>query len=285
MIIFSIAAALLWLQTGVSAPPGSGTDNRPAEPYRIADHVYFVGASDIASYLIATDQGHILIDAGYETTVPIIQANVAKLGFKVSDIKILLNTQAHYDHAGGFAKMKALTGARLMITEQDASIVEAGGRGDFVLAEDEYRFPPVKVDRRLRDGDQVKLGGVTLTARLTAGHTKGCTTWTFDAVDRGRTYHVVVLGGLSILSGTRVTGMPTYPTIESDYERTYEILKRMPVDIFLGAHAAYFDGVKKAERLRAQPDGPNPFVDPVGFRAFVDGAEKRFRAQVEQERR
>jgi metallo-beta-lactamase class B len=271
---------LLAFVLGQSASQSLTADNQPSEPFRIADHVYYVGSSDIASYLVTTSDGHILIDAGYESTEPQIEANIAKLGFKLRDVKILLNTQAHYDHAAGFARMKQQTGAQLMISERDTPIIEAGGKGDFVLDEPRYYFPPVKVDRRLRDGDQVRLGEMTLTARLTPGHTKGCTTWTFDAADRGRSYKVVVLCGLTILEGTKVTGMPAYPTIQSDYERTLEVLKRMPVDIFLGAHAGYYGGQEKARRLRTNPDGPNPFVDPEGFRTFVSNAEKRFREQL-----
>jgi len=259
-------------------------DNQPTEPFRIADNLYYVGSSDIAAYLVTSRAGHVLIDAGYESTVPQIQANVVKLGFALRDIKILLNTQAHFDHAAGFARMKQLTGAQLMISERDAPVIEAGGRGDFVLQGAEYEFPPATVDRRLRDGDRVQLGETTLTARLTPGHTKGCTTWTFDARDRGQTYKVVVLCGLTILDGTHVSGMPAYPTIQTDYERTFEVLKRMPVDIFLGAHPSYYGGIEKAKRLRANPDGANPFVDPQGFRVFVDRAEQRFRDQLVKEK-
>ena len=262
----------------------STPDNQPAEPVRIADNLYFVGASDISSYLITTPSGHLLIDAGYEATVPLIEASVAKLGFKLSDVKILLNTQAHYDHAAGFAKLKKLTGAQLMISAPDVPIIEAGGRGDFVLPDAQSAFPPVKVDRALKDGDQVKLGNMTLTARWTPGHTKGCTTWTFDVVDRGKSYHVVVLGGLTILPGTRLTGKPSYPTIQSDYERTFEVLKRLPVDIFLGAHPSYYGGAKKADELRAHPNGPNPFVDPNGFTTYVERAQQRFNDQVDREK-
>src|SRR5262245_63018566 len=252
-----------------------GTDNQPNEPYRIADNLYYVGASDIASYLVATPSGHVIIDAGYEATVPIIQANVEKLGFKLSDVKYLVNTQAHFDHAAGFARLKALTGAQLWISEQDAATIEAGGRNDPVLKGAENHFPPAKVDRRLRDGDVVRVGNITLTARLTPGHTKGCTTWTLDARDRNRTYKVVVLGGLQILPGTTLTG-PTasWPTIETDYQRTFEVLEHLPVEIFLGAHRAYYDGAKKAERLRDNPDGPKPFADPDGFRELVAAAKK-----------
>jgi metallo-beta-lactamase class B len=272
--------ALLLLQTAPGPQSSSGLDNTPVPPYRITDHVYYVGAGDIASYLITTSDGHILIDGGLEATAPLIQASVEALKFKMSDIKVLLNTQAHFDHAAGLARLKALTGARLMISQQDAPGIEDGGRNDFILKGPENFFPPVKVDRRLRDGDVVRLGNMTLTARLTAGHTKGSTTWTFDDTDRGTTRRIVVLGGLAILPGTRVTGMPEYPTIQSDYERTFEVLKRMPVDIFLGAHRGYYDGAKKAAQLRAAPDGPNPFIDPAGFRAAVAAAEKSFRDQL-----
>ena len=278
----TIKIALACLAALVQTSQPLTPDNQPVEPVRIADNLYFVGSSDISSYLITTAQGHILIDAGYEATVPQIEANVAKLGFTMRDIKILLNTQAHYDHAAGFAQLKKLTGARLMISAPDVPMIEAGGRGDFIIKDG--AFPPVKVDRALKDGDQVRLGNVVLTARWTPGHTKGCTTWTFDVVDRGKTYHTVVLGGLTILPGTHLTGKPSYPTIETDYERTYEVLKHLPVDIFLGAHPSYYGGAKKAEERRAHPDSPNPFVDPDGFHRFVDRAEKTFRDQITKEK-
>jgi metallo-beta-lactamase class B len=209
---------------------------------------------------------------------------VARLGFRIQDVKILLNTQAHFDHAAGFARLKQASGAQLMITEADAPIIEGGGRGDFVLTGSQYAFPPVKVDRRLRDGDQVRLGGRTLTARWTPGHTKGCTTWTFAVTDRGRSYKAAVLCGLTILAGTRVSGMPSYPTIETDYERTFEVLKRLQPEIFLGAHPSYYGGTEKARRLRADPDGANPFVNAAEFQRYVDAAERRFRDQLARER-
>lgn len=275
-----LPVVLLLAQTASTLTP----DNQPVDPFRIADGVYFVGASDISSYLITTPAGHILIDAGYESTAPQIEANIARLGFTLRDVRILLNTQAHFDHAAGFARLKQVTGAQLMISEPDAPIIEAGGRGDFILTGPQYAFPPVKVDRRLRDGDEVRLGNRTLTARWTPGHTKGCTTWTFDAADRGRTYKVAVLCGLTVLSGTRVSGMPTYPTIETDYERTFEVLTHLQPDIFLGAHPSYYGGAAKAQQLREKPDGPNPFVDPAGFRSYLERAEKQFREQLTRER-
>jgi metallo-beta-lactamase class B len=272
---------LLFVATLGAAAPRS-QDNQPIEPFRIADNLYYVGSSDIGSYLITSHSGHILIDAGYVETVPLIQANIARLGYKLADVKVLLNTQAHFDHAGGFAEMKRLTGASLMASAADAEVIENGGRGDFNLG-DTRPFPAVTVDRRLEDRDTVRVGGVVLTAHLTPGHTKGCTTWTLDVTDRGRTYHVVDVCGVAILDGTRVSGMPAYPQIAADYAKTFDELKKLPCDIFIGAHAGYYGGLDKAATLRAHPDGPNPFVDPHGYRAFVDAAEKRYREQLARE--
>jgi len=273
-----IAAAAL---ASPQIQPGPG-ENDPVAPVRIADNLYYVGASDIASYLITSPAGHFLIDAGYEQTVPLIAANVKTLGFDLKEVKTLLNTQAHFDHAAGFARLKQLTGAKLMISEPDADVIEHGGHGDFYFG-DRYGWPPAAVDRRLKDGEELRLGDVVLTAHLTAGHTKGTTTWTFDVRDRGRMYHVVVVGGLTILDGTRLTGMPGYPQIARDYERTFAVLKQLPCDIFLGAHAGYYGGKAKVAKLRANPD-TNPFVDAEGYRAFVAGAEARFKAQLARER-
>lgn len=274
-----IAAAVLAAALLAAAPPAPPDD----APFRIADNLYYVGSSDLGVYLVTTPAGHILIDAGYESTAPLVEAAIAKAGFKVQDVRILLNTQGHGDHAGGLAALKKRTGATLMVSAADADAVERGGTRDFSFG-DSITFPPVTVDRRLKDGDTVTLGGVTLTARLTPGHTMGCTTWTFDTTDRGRTLHVVDLCGLSILEKTRVSGMPGYPGIAKDYERTFETLKALPVDIFIGAHASYYGGMEKAAKVKADPGGPNPFVDPDGFRQSVAAAERRFRDQLARER-
>jgi metallo-beta-lactamase class B len=257
--------------------------NQPADPFRIAGNLYYVGSSDLGSYLVATEAGHILIDAGYPSTVPIIEANVARLGFKIADVKILLNTQGHADHAGGFAALKQRTGATLMVSAADADLIERGGTRDFSLG-DSLTFPSAKVDRRLKDGDTVSIGGMKLTAHLTPGHTMGCTTWTFDVQDAGRTLHVVDVCGLSILEKTRVSGMPAYPNITQDYVRTFATLKKLPVDIFIGAHANYYGGMEKAAARQANPNGPNPFIDPAGYRKYIEDVEKRFNEQLKRER-
>ena len=275
-----IGAALL-AATLLAAASQDG--NAPVEPFRIADNLYYVGSSDIGVYLVTTPAGHILIDGGYASTAPLIEASIARAGFKVQDVKILLNTQGHADHAGGFAALKKRTGAQLMVSAADADVIERGGTRDFSLG-DSLTFPAATVDRRLKDGDTVTLGGRTLTAHLTPGHTMGCTTWTFDTTDRGRTLHVVDLCGLAILEKTRVSGMPAYPGIAKDYERTFATLKALPVDIFIGAHASYYGGMEKAAKAKANPAGPNPFVDPEGFRTAVDGYERRFHEQLARER-
>ena len=275
---FKLAGAALVFAAAQALTP----DNQPMEPFRIADHLFYVGSSDIASYLITTSEGDILIDAGYPETAPQIEKNVAAVGARLRDIKILLNTQAHFDHAGGFAALKRATGAKLMASELDAAMLESGGRGDFALGETGH-FPAVPVDEHIADEQHVRLGDADLTAHLTPGHTRGCTTWTWDAVDRGRTYHAIDLCGLTILPATKVTGMVAYPNIANDYRHTFHLLRSLKPDLFLGAHLSYFGGAAKVAQLRAQPEGPNPFVDAAGFRRFVDAAETRFTDQLARE--
>jgi metallo-beta-lactamase class B len=265
-------AALLW----VMGARAQGIDNQPVEPFRIAGNLYYVGASDISAYLIATPAGHVVIDAGYESTVPQIEKNIRTLGFKVEDVRILLNTQAHYDHAAGFAALKKDTGAKLMASDADADVIERGGLRDFSFG-DSHPFPAAKVDRRLKDGDTVTLGKLTLHAHVTPGHTRGCTTWAFSVTESNRELHVVDMCGLTVLDTTRLLNNAGYPEIVSDYERTFTAMRAIPVDIFIGAHPSYYGGAEKAARLRANPSGPNPFIDADGYQRYIDTGEKRFR--------
>jgi metallo-beta-lactamase class B len=259
-----------------------GTDNQPVDPFRIAGNLYFVGASDISSYLIATPAGHVVIDAGYESTVPQIEKNIRALGFKVEEVRILLNTQAHFDHAAGFAQLKKDSGAQLMVSGPDADVIERGGHADFSFG-DTYPFPAVHVDRRLKDGDTVTLGKQTLHANLTPGHTKGCTTWTFSVTEKNRELYVVDVCGLTVLDTTHLLGNTAYPNIVGDYEKTFAALRKLPVDIFIGAHPTYYGGAEKAAKLKANPAGPNPFIDPGGYKQYVDVSEQRFRAALAKE--
>ncbi len=252
--------------------------NQPVEPFSILGNLYYVGASDVTSFLVATPEGHILIDGGFTETVPLIRDSVAKLGFKLEDVKILLNSHAHFDHAGGLAQLKELTGARLLASEVEAPLLEAGGRGDPLLG-DSAPFPAVKVDGRLEDGDVVALGGARLTARVTPGHTRGCTSWVIELAVGGEKHLAVSICSLSILDGVKLTAEPTWLGIAADFERSFALLRSIPADVFLAAHASFFD---LAEKRRAQLLGatPNPFIDPAGYRRYIDRAEERYRARI-----
>jgi len=284
----SLLASLLLLPALAGLPPvrAQGSEsfrkmNRPVEPFRIVGNLYYVGASDVACYLIVTPEGHVLIDGGFEETVPIILHGIETLGFRVEDVRILLNSHAHLDHAGGLARLAELSGARVMASEGDAPLLERGGRGDPLLGDD-GAFPPVEVDRRLRDGDTVELGGTTLTARITPGHTPGCTTWVTEIEEGGRRYRVVSVGSVTVLPGTRFGERPTYEGIAADYARSFEILKSLRPDVFLASHGSFFHMQQKRARLE-EGAATNPFVDPEGYRAFVERFEGRFLEALERE--
>jgi len=255
--------------------------NQPVKPFRIAGNLYYVGASDLASFLIVTPQGHILLDSGLVETVPQIQHNVTQLGFRLEDVKVLLNTHAHYDHAGGLALLKRLTGATLMASEADAALLAAGGKGDPNFG-DKLAYEPVKADRILRDGDKVELGGVTMTAHLTPGHTKGNTTWTMTVTEGTKSYNVVVAGSTST-PGYKLVDNPNYPGIVVDYQRTFQILKTLPCDIFLGPHGNFFDLTTKS-KLIEQGEKQNPFIDPDGYKRYIEENEKAFQTELERQK-
>ncbi len=251
--------------------------------YRIIGNIYYVGESDITSYLITTPKGNILINPGFARTVPIIRQGIAKLGFRFEDIKIVLNGQAHEDHVGGAAEIKEATGAQIVVSEGDTAVMEGGGKGDFHF-EGRMSWKPVKVDRQVKEGDTVELGGVTLVAHITPGHTKGCTTWTMIVADGGRKYNVVFVGGTSINPGVILTNEPKYPAIAADYAKTWKILHALPCDVFLGAHGVYYGMIAKYERLK-NGDKPNPFIDPAGYKRFVAESEKEYLDQLAAERK
>ena len=255
--------------------------NQPVEPYRIAGNLYYVGASDITSYLIATPEGDILLDGGFVETAPMIEANLRKLGFKLADVKVLLSSHAHLDHAGGLAELKRATGAKFFASQREAPLLAGGGKGDFYFG-DREPFPPIRADHTLRDGDTVTLGGTTLTAHLTPGHTMGNTTWTMKVKDGDRTYDVVFAGSTSIFSDVSLTKNAAYPEIAADYAKTFRVLKSLPCDIFLSSHASLFDGLAKAKRLR-EGATENPFVDPQGYREYVARNERKFEEQMRRE--
>ena len=259
------------------ADPESRSWNRPIKPFRIIGNVYYVGATEVSSYLIATPKGHILLDSGFEETVPQIQRNIAELGFQLSDIKILINSHAHYDHAGGLAALKKLSGAKLMATEADARLLARGGKDDPNFG-DRFIFPSVSVDTILRDGDKVELGGVTIIAHVTPGHTPGCTTWAMKVTEGSKQYDVVFVGGVTA-PGYKLVENAAYPTIVEDYEHTFHVLKALPCDVFLAAHPSAYSMLQK---LKISPNnGRNPFIDPDGYRRYVADSERKFRDQLQ----
>jgi metallo-beta-lactamase class B len=256
--------------------------NQPVEPFRIVGNVYYVGASDVTSFLITTPEGHVLLDGGFPETAALIRASVEKLGFRLADVKILLNSHGHFDHAGGLADLKAATGARLIASAAEKPLLEHGGRGDFAFG-DELAYPAVAVDETVADGGTVSLGGTTLTAHLTPGHTRGCTTWTTTVEEGGRRLRVVFVGSASVLPQYRLAAEPSYPGIADDFARTFRVLAALPADVFLAAHGSFFHLSEKAERLRRGEEG-NPFVDPEGYRSWVERGAVRFQQRMERER-
>ena len=248
-------------------------------PFRVIGNVYYVGSKDLASYLIVTPQGLILINSNLASSVPLIRKNVEALGFHFNDVKILLISHGHWDHAAGSAQIKRLTGAKYMVMDADVPVVESGGKDDFQYgAEAGSRFPVTKVDRVLHDGDEVKLGGVVLVAHKTPGHTKGCTTWTMKVREDSKTYNVVIVGSPNVNTGYKLVGNTAYPTIAQDYELTFRTLQSLPCDVFLGAHGSYFGMEAKFPRMKA--GGVNPFVDGEGYRNYVAERERAFRAEL-----
>jgi metallo-beta-lactamase class B len=259
----------------------------PIEPFRIAGNLYYVGSKDLASYLVVTPNGNILINSSLQTSVPLIRTSVEKLGFRFRDIKILLISHAHYDHDGGSAAVKRMTGAKYMVMDGDVPVVESGGKKDFAygaaIGTPGSRYPAAKVDRVLHDGDEVRLGDVVLVAHKTAGHTRGCTTWTLREMDHGQILDVVIVGSWNVNPGYRLVDRPgkpaSYPGIAQDYQRTFADLKNLPCDIFLGAHGEYFDMLEKLKKLQTGTT-QNVWVDPQGYQAAVAERKAAFEGEL-----
>jgi metallo-beta-lactamase class B len=276
----ALAAALAAAPLGAQ-PAARGTRGmdptwlEPIPAFRVADNLYYVGSRGLASYLVATPQGHVLINSSLEESVPLIRASVESLGFKFSDVKVLLISHAHADHDAGSAAVKALTGATYMVMDGDVPVVESGGKEDFGSA---ITYPATTVDRVLHDGDEVRLGGAVLVAHLTPGHTKGCTTWTLRVQDGARVRDVVIVGSPNVNPGYRLVDNAKYPRIADDFARTFRVMASLPADIFLGAHGSYFGLDGKLARLKA--GAPSPFSDAEGYRRYVAEREGVFRAEL-----
>jgi metallo-beta-lactamase class B len=277
MLLRSLLLTLLFACGAVAQDNPEWTT--PHKPFRIIGNVYYVGSKDLASYLITTPEGLILINSSLPSSVPLIRKSVEALGFHFKDVKILLISHAHWDHAAGSAEIKRLTGAKYMVMDADVPVVESGGKSDFQYGDSAAnQYPPAKVDRVLHDGDEVKLGGVVLVAHKTPGHTKGCTTWTLKVREDSRSYNVVIVGSPNVNPGYKLVGNTAYPAIAQDYEQTFRTLQSLSCDVFLGAHGGYFGMEAKFARVKA--GAANPFVDPEGYRSYVAEREQAFRAEL-----
>lgn len=261
------------LSFGATLPSNMAAMTRPMGPFRIADNLYYVGASDVTSFLIVTPKGYILLDGGFEQTAPMILDHIRALGFDPKKIRYILNSHAHFDHAGGIAALRAASGATFVASAPDAPVLAAGGTNDFALKN--AAFPPAKPDRIIADGESVSLGGVSITAHITAGHTKGCTTWTLPLTVDGKRETALFLCSLSVLPMFRLVGDPNYPTQAADFEKSFATLKSLKCDVFLASHGAFFHLKEKRAQLLAGAK-PNPFVDPEGCRVFIDEARVYF---------
>ncbi|MGD0797424.1 MAG: subclass B3 metallo-beta-lactamase [Acidobacteriaceae bacterium] len=256
----------------------------PIAPFRIADNLYYVGSRDLASYLIVTPAGDILINSNLVSSPPLIVQSIAQLGFRIADVKILLISHAHYDHAGGSKELLRLSHAQYMVMDDDAPVVESGGAKDFAYPHD--RYPSARVDRVLHDGDQVTLGVVALTAHKTPGHTRGCTTWTMRATSGGQPRDVVIVGSWNVNSSYRLVDRPgspaSYPGIAADYQHSFAVLSALPCDIFLGAHGSYFHMLGKLARAPST-DPESIWIDPTGYRRAVAERQQEFEAELKRQ--
>ena len=252
----------------------------PDEPVRIVGPIYFVGTKGLGAFLFATSEGHILMNTGMPSSGPMMVESIRKLGFRPEDIKIMINGHAHIDHAGGFAFFKQLTGAQLAVMKDDVAAMESGDANDFKY-ENDFVYPAVKVDRILRDGDQIKLGDVQLTAYHTPGHTRGATTWIATVVQDTKPYIVAFPDGAGFNPGYRLVKDPSYPGIAEDFRRTHYALEMIKPDIWLAQHNEYYDLAGK--RKRAETEGIRAWMDPEGYRRFVAGKKRAFEDLVDEE--
>jgi metallo-beta-lactamase class B len=259
-----LAAALCFLPLAAFSQPAGWND--PFPPHKIMDNMYYVGTKELASFLIVTPAGDILMNSGYESSVPVIKASVEKLGFKFSDIKIFIAGHAHPDHVGGDNMVKELTGAQVVV-----------GRVD---SEKTKQYTPAgkvhPMDRLVDDGDTVSLGGTTLTAHMMPGHTRGCLAWSTTLKENGKSYYTFIECSLN---GQFLQTLDQYPGMIDDFRATYKKALTFPVEVFLSSHASFYNMAEKYAKLEKRgPNDPNPFVDPEGYKAHVDQYEKTFEA-------
>ena len=269
--------ALVLIGRWINATKRGGQE--PAEPFRIAGNLYYVGATDAAAFLITGPEGHIVLDGGYPTTAPMIIASIEKLGFSIKDVKVLLNSEPHPDHGGGLGVLQQASGAELWASEASAYTLASGGDDPdgvlplrVLLWIGVLGYPKMRVDHRFKDGDTIRLGPLALTAHITGGHTRGCTSWSFSVRDGERMLNVVSACDLGVL------GLARYPEQAADLERSFRVLRSLPVDIWVTCHARWWGRYRKFVASSTAKNPVDPFIDPDGYRAYIDSAERDFRS-------
>jgi metallo-beta-lactamase class B len=279
LIILSVIVALIFIGRGMNARKIGGQG--VAEPFRIAGNFYYVGATDASAFLITGPEGHIVIDAGYPTTAKLVMASIAKLGFNIRDVKVLLNSEPHPDHGGGLAVLQEASGAKLFASEPSAYTLSHGGDDPDIIFPVRLLvwlglvgYPSARVDHVVRDGEVVRVGPLAVTAHITGGHTRGCTSWSFPVQDKGRVLNVVSACDIERLGNTR------YAEQDADIQRSIRYLRTLPADIWVTSHARWWGRYRKFVASRAAQDPVQPFIDPDGYHAFLDSAEVRFRRGV-----
>ncbi len=259
----------------VHALSQNGWDD-PFAAHQVMDNLYFVGTGGLGTFLITTPEGHILINTDFERTIPMIERSMAELGFDLADIKIILGSHAHGDHQAADVFLRERIGAQIMIMEEDVEPWQRMNRG----------AGEVQIDRILHDGEKVTLGGTTLVAHLTPGHTQGCTSWGMELEENGRTYNALIVCSFGVNNGYNLIDNPNYPNQAEDYRATFAKARAMPVDVFLGSHGSFYGLRGKYETLQRRNEGdPNPFVDHAGYLSYIDQYEQRFQTMLETQQR
>jgi metallo-beta-lactamase class B len=273
------ALALVLFGRWLNATKRGGQE--PAEPFRIAGNFYYVGANDVAAFLITGTEGHVVLDGGYPSTAPMIMASIARLGFDIKDVKVLLNSEPHSDHAGGLGVLQQASGAELWASNASADAIAAGGDDPDIVLPLRALFwigilgyPPARVDHRFKNGDTIRVGPIALTAHVTGGHSRGCTSWSFPVRDGDRVLNVVSACELLVMQGMR------YPEQRADLERSFRVLRSLPADIWVTAHARRWGRYRKLVARDTAKNPADPFIDPEGYRAYIDTFEAEFRQGV-----
>ncbi len=285
LILLGVAATLVVVLGTLWRSAIKKNRSVPDEPFQIAGNLYYVGSTGVTAFLLTGPEGHVLIDGGYPETAPLIMESIARLGFSIADVRVLLNTHAHSDHAGGLRALQEASGAKLWVSEGDADVMAAGGAGDRALGPLGFfgyhlgglRFSPPRIDHRFKDGDTIRVGPIALTAHVTAGHTRGCTSWSFPVRDGDRELLAVDICSLTLFPFVSLVEPEAYPGIRSDFEHSFSVLRSLPADIFLASHTDMF-AMNRKRRERADAANPvDPFIDRVGYLNYIDRAEARFR--------